>query len=227
MAAGTIADLKTCTKCGVAKPPTTAFFHKHPKSPDGLKPRCKKCRREESLARYQQKGEQIRADALAWQKNNPERAKQRKQRWGRENQDRVRQQKRKWRVENHAALRKKENARCRERMRTDAKFRLSKLMSQQIRLSLKNGKGRRSWLRLVDFNVDDLKKHIERQFARGMNWGVFFQGRIYIDHIRPVSSFRYKSSESEGFKECWSLTNLRPVWAAENLRKGAQRIFLV
>lgn len=37
--------LKTCSKCGVAKPQTTQFFHRRNSSRIGWKPRCKKCRK--------------------------------------------------------------------------------------------------------------------------------------------------------------------------------------
>jgi len=38
-----------------------------------------------------------------------------------------------------------------------------------------------------------------------------------IDHIIPHSTFKYISMEDQSFKECWSLTNLRPYSAKQNI----------
>jgi len=42
----------------------------------------------------------------------------------------------------------------------------------------------------------------------------------HIDHIRPVSSFNFTTTECEDFKKCWALNNLQPLWAADNMNKG-------
>jgi len=47
-------------------------------------------------------------------------------------------------------------------------------------------------------------------------------GEIHIDHIKPKCSFFYKSMDSQEFKDCWSLDNLQPLFAIDNMRKGAQ-----
>lgn len=43
---------KRCTKCGQEFPATTEYFHRHKNKLDGLRPRCKQCRHEETLASY-------------------------------------------------------------------------------------------------------------------------------------------------------------------------------
>lgn len=83
-----------------------------------------------------------------------------------------------------------------------------------------NNKGGRSWEVLTGYTTEELKIHLEEQFTDGMSWGNY--GQWHIDHIKPVCSFGYISCESEEFKECWSLTNLRPLWAIDNIKKGAQ-----
>ena len=67
--------------------------------------------------------------------------------------------------------------------------------------------------------------HIERQFLPGMTWGN--RSKWHIDHIVPRSSFSYSSPEDDDFRACWALTNLRPLWAIENIRKNAKRTFLL
>ena len=44
-----------------------------------------------------------------------------------------------------------------------------------------------------------------------------------IDHIKPHSEFHYESMEDDSFKECWALSNLRPLSAKQNILDGASR----
>jgi hypothetical protein len=48
------------------------------------------------------------------------------------------------------------------------------------------------------------------------NYGSYW----HIDHIKPRSLFTYTSIEDEQFKKCWALSNLQPLEALENIRKG-------
>lgn len=41
----------------------------------------------------------------------------------------------------------------------------------------------------------------------------------HIDHKIPVSAFKFKKPEDEDFKLCWSLKNLQPLWAFDNISK--------
>jgi len=45
-----------------------------------------------------------------------------------------------------------------------------------------------------------------------------------IDHIIPHSLFNYTSLEDEDFKKCWSLDNLRPYSAKQNILDGSYKI---
>jgi hypothetical protein len=49
-----------------------------------------------------------------------------------------------------------------------------------------------------------------------MTWENKGRGGWHIDHIRPVSDFPLDASPSE----VNALSNLRPLWEAENLRLG-------
>jgi hypothetical protein len=92
-------------------------------------------------------------------------------------------------------------------------------ISAGIRQSLNGAKGRRKWETLVGYTIQDLKKHLERQFKSGMTWGHVVNGKIHIDHIIPKSAFKFTSADQLSFKRCWALKNLQPLWANENLQK--------
>lgn len=73
---------------------------------------------------------------------------------------------------------------------------------------------------VVGYTLSDLVGHLESQFVPGMSWDNYGLHGWHIDHIRPVSSFDL--TEDDQVVECWALSNLRPLWAADNWSKGAR-----
>lgn len=71
---------------------------------------------------------------------------------------------------------------------------------------------------LLGYSTKELLEHLESKFLDGMTWDNY--GKWHVDHIRPDSSFQYKSTYDKDFKECWALSNLQPLWAKDNLKKG-------
>jgi hypothetical protein len=57
-------------------------------------------------------------------------------------------------------------------------------------------------------------------FTEGMSWDNY--GEWHIDHILPCSSFDLADIEQQ--KICFNYKNLQPLWAEDNLRKGAKII---
>jgi len=104
--------------------------------------------------------------------------------------------------------------------KSQRKNRIHTAFSSNMRISLRNGKNGLPWEELVNFTTDDLKAHLELQFNDGMSWENY--GEWHIDHIRPISSFNIESYTDDDFIKCWSLDNLQPLWAIDNLKKGAK-----
>ena len=111
------------------------------------------------------------------------------------------------------------------RVEADPAKRLRRRISNQIWWSLRGQKGGRSWETLVGYTLEQLKRHLERQFTKGMSWANM--GQWHIDHILPVASFNIGSCDNPDFRACWALTNLRPLWGKENISKGAKIITLL
>lgn len=98
-------------------------------------------------------------------------------------------------------------------------------VAELIRGALKRGGRSRAVENALGYTIEELTRHLERQFTRGMTWEKYMRGEIHIDHIRPKAAFdMHKLSE---WKQCWALANLRPAWAAENLRKRDSIEFLI
>lgn len=96
-----------------------------------------------------------------------------------------------------------------------------------IRRSLATGKNNRSWRSMVNFTVEELKAHLERQFVGGMNWEEFNAGNIHIDHIVPIASFDIREPGDAEFMACWNIANLRPMWARDNQKKRDRIEFII
>lgn len=80
-------------------------------------------------------------------------------------------------------------------------------------------------LRLCGYRIQQLKAHLEKQFLPGMSWENYGRTGWHIDHIVPASSF--DQTDDEQFASCWSLANLRPTWATENIQKSNHHHFLL
>mgnify|MGYP001217689456 CR=1 FL=1 len=95
-------------------------------------------------------------------------------------------------------------------------------IGQGIRRSLKYKDGKiaknNTTFELLPYTKEELISHLESQFTDGMSWDNMDEW--HIDHIRPVSSFNFTTTECEDFKKCWALDNLQPLWAKDNMSKG-------
>ncbi len=108
--------------------------------------------------------------------------------------------------------------RARQYRANNPRVRVDDRISSMIRQALKDKKDGKSWEKMVGYTKEDLYNHLESLFLEGMSWENI--GEWHIDHIKPRSSFSYESPEDQDFKDCWSLSNLQPLWAKDNLRKG-------
>jgi hypothetical protein len=111
--------------------------------------------------------------------------------------------------------------RARVKMRSTPEGMLYHRMSQSVREALRGAKRRCKWESLLGYSVKELKAHLESQFKEGMTWDKFFGGGIHIDHVIPRMNFVYSSPNDPQFKQCWALSNLRPIWPKENSFSGA------
>lgn len=70
-----------------------------------------------------------------------------------------------------------------------------------------------------------IREHIESQFTKGMTWenwgrGTSCKREWHLDHIVPISKFDIRKKSELARANHW--TNLRPMWADENQKKGAK-----
>ncbi|RVO41361.1 hypothetical protein CN093_08855 [Sinorhizobium meliloti] len=161
------------------------------------------------------------ARCAKWRAANDNKLKEDKRRYHEENADKIRERVKEWRVANPEKRRDQA-----ARRRQDPRYRLRYAISNGIRVSLLGEKRGRTWEKLVGYTVDELMRHLERQFLKGMTWDNY--GPLWhVDHIVPDSSFKYETPDCPDFKAAWALTNLRPLWANDNVKKSDKRLFLI
>jgi len=107
-----------------------------------------------------------------------------------------------------------------QKRKNNPQFRLRLNFGRRMRKAIQKKKDGQSWEMLVGYTLNDLIKHIQKQFEPGMAWENY--GKWHIDHIIPDLVFNYTKPEHRDFKRCWALKNLQPLWAADNLSKGAK-----
>jgi hypothetical protein len=73
---------------------------------------------------------------------------------------------------------------------------------------------------LIGCPSDELRQHLETQFTTGMTWENYGKHGWHVDHIRPCASFDLADPEQQ--QQCFHYTNLQPLWAVDNIRKGAK-----
>ena len=102
-------------------------------------------------------------------------------------------------------------------------FALSGRIRARLNESLrKNGYTKRSKTHeIIGCSWEFLKGYIERQFPKGMTWEN--RSEWHIDHIMPLAS----AKTEQDVVELNHYTNLRPLWAHENLAKSAKVEYLL
>jgi hypothetical protein len=98
------------------------------------------------------------------------------------------------------------------------KTRLELNLRQRVQKALKAQGARKhgKTYDLLGMSAKELRTYIESKFVEGMNWENY--GQWHIDHIRPISSFNLMEAEQQ--KIAFHYSNLQPLWAVDNLKKG-------
>jgi len=136
------------------------------------------------------------------------------------NKSRIRKQRRAHYKDNKAVYSEANKKYYAERRKRDPAFALRGRVSVAVGRYLRKegaGKDNSTW-KALPYTTDEMRRHLESLFTDGMSWENY--GEWQIDHIYPQSRLPYDSLEHPNFKIAWSLKNLRPLWAADNLKKG-------
>lgn len=223
--------MKICCICKVEK--AREDFHRKADSRDGLCAFCKQCKSERRRSYYVENKEHIKAKSAKWRADNPERSSETKkasrikkietykarsrQRYA-DNRAKVLAYQAEYRKKNWPAVLAWNTTYKRERLRSDPLFRLEYAVRGRTLAAFREkgfSKGSKT-MELLGCDWPALKAHMEAQFQTGMSWDN--RGDWHIDHIIPLAS----AKTVEDLERLCHYTNLQPLWAADNIRKGAK-----
>jgi len=191
-------------------------------------PKLQERKRELARAWRNKNKDYVNAKARESFKNNPKKREERKQR-NREYNNRpeiVKERKIKWyemKKNNPEEYKKKMDQHviwCRNRRHTNQEYRLMDNLRGRVNIALRrhNAFKWKSTAKLIGCSVKYLMKHLEKQFKPGMSWQN--RNEWHVDHIIPCHAFNLTNPEQQ--KKCFHYTNLQPLWASENYRKGVK-----
>ena len=138
--------------------------------------------------------------------------------------DRLNQQKRVYVAANRAKVTQRQNDWSKAKLRADPVFALKKRIRSLVSnsfLSVGSRKNKETQ-QILGCTFEQFMTHIERQFTKGMSWERM-GGEIHIDHILPLAT----AKDAHDVLALNHFTNLRPMWATENISKGAQLLVLI
>jgi len=130
------------------------------------------------------------------------------------NKEKRKETNKQWRLKNKLKLR----AYYRKKRATNENYRIANRLRSRIYNTLKGINKSTNTLKLLGCSFEFLKKYLEKQFKKGMSWEK--RHLIHIDHIKPCSSFDLTDPKQQAI--CFHYTNLQPLWAIDNLKKGAK-----
>lgn len=222
---------KLCRTCSTIKP--VSEFYRCRSHADGLSSLCTPCKKAAAKRLYERKAEAIKAKSAAYRKANPEKAsaakkccyanKKAQYRAAHKarylaKRDEVLAQARAYRLNNLEAKSATDRAYVRRRMKADALFALTYSVRGRVAAAFRERRvpKRGKTAEMLGCGWDHLKAHMEAQFQPGMSWEN--RSAWHIDHIIPLAS----AKTAEELERLCHYTNLQPLWAADNIRKGAK-----
>jgi hypothetical protein len=152
-----------------------------------------------------------------WQKSlSPEKRRESYLRYWNKNKEAIRARSR----EKARSPEQKEKTRAAEKKRMEKPcYKIRKNLSRSLS-SICSRQGHSRYGSILDYlgcSVDQFRNHLESQFKRGMSWSNYGTA-WHIDHIIPCAAFDH--SNPKYVAQCWHWTNLRPLYASENMFKS-------
>ena len=117
---------------------------------------------------------------------------------------------------NKLEINKKTIIRQAKRYKTDTNYKIKKILRKQLYKVVKNKKFKT--MELLGCSIEKLWEHLESKFQPGMTKEN--HGKWHIDHIIPCAAFDLRCPVQQ--LACFHYINLQPLWAEDNLKKGAK-----
>lgn len=155
-----------------------------------------------------------------WREKNKEYMSKKHKKWYNENKDKWNEYIKEYREKNIDKIREVKRNYERTRKANDPLYKLVANFRTAIYTVLKENNMNKygHYFDILQYSPEQLADHLEKQFSDGMSWENY--GEWHVDHIKPITAFNFQEIGDSEFMKCWSLENLQPMWADENIRKS-------
>jgi hypothetical protein len=105
-----------------------------------------------------------------------------------------------------------------KKLKTDPVCKITYNLRRRLLSAIKEENKSESTFKLLGCSAKKLKEYLEDQFTEGMTWENYGYYGWHIDHIKPCASFDLSDPAQQ--KLCFHYSNLQPLWAKDNFKKG-------
>ena len=220
-----------CSNCGLKK--DVSEFYKRKDTKTGYRKECKQCRllkdknyysinkeqiKKQQLLYYEKNKEQINKIRREKHQLNKEKDNEKTREYAKKHRNELAQYAKNYRVKFKDEINNKKNKIYHERMENDSLYKIKILLRSSINNYLKNRgiKKNKKTEEILGCSLEEFKQYIENKFQEGMSWNN--KGKWHLDHIIPMAS---ATNEQEAINLC-HYSNFQPLWAIDNLKKGAK-----
>jgi len=209
-------ETKICSKCKEDK--DVCEFGKDSTRKNGYSYLCKSCLIKKSFKYRKNNHEKVLNGYKEYREKNLEKLKESRKVYVKNNQDKISEYKKKYYSDNKDYFLNWEK----ERRKNNPIFKLTGNVRKRIYsfVKLTDFTKKNKTFEIVGCSPQFLKEYLEKKFTEGMSWDNHGLYGWHIDHIIPLSSV---STEEEIYKLC-HYTNLQPLWATDNLKKGSKLV---
>lgn len=167
--------------------------------------------KERYLKEYKENKDGIRDKSKEYHLKNIERERKRQEEYYIKNKEKIRELNKKYKD--------KHNQRDRERRRSNPSYRIGCNLRNRMWCAVKRKKHSSFLFKLVGCTLEQLMKHIESNFKKGMSWSNYGSGsdKWHLDHIVPCKYFNLEIDLDK--RICFHYLNLQPLWSIENHKK--------
>jgi hypothetical protein len=149
-------------------------------------------------------------NAAKWRKSNPGDYLEQTGQWRKENREKCIQSTKTWQ-ENHPDY-------IQSKRSSNPNFKMAGNLRNRIRRALEGGYKSGSAVTDLGCSIVEFREYITAQFAEGMTWENY--GQWHLDHRKPLAAFDLTNRGQ--FLQAAHYTNYQPLWAVDNIRKGAK-----
>ncbi len=153
-----------------------------------------------------------------YHKNHEMKLKQQKQ-YRDDNPELIAKHRKKWNDEHRDLKNQRHGVYTKLRIQIDPVFKLKLNLRTRLYKAIKGNLKAAKTMDLLGCSGEELKIYLENKFTEGMTWENHTPTGWHVDHIKPCAAFNLLDPEEQ--RKCFHYTNLQPLWAIDNLIKGA------